>query len=153
MDREALELLFYAWMCLAASYLFMRNYRAYINALTNRLPGESWKAAWKRGAAEHDLNVQAQLQMFGSRWATAVGRLVVMGILVALSWFIVIAPFLAVLLLAHMGWGVYVTHHLGVTATPIYARLLKRDRATYRLLHAVLWPLHARRARARSDHQ
>lgn len=35
----------------------------------------------------------------------------------------------------------------------VYARLLKRDRITYRLLHAALWPLHATQAKNQSGNQ
>lgn len=147
MNRDTFELLIFVGMFLAASYLLMREFRAYLDAIFTRAPGESWGDVWKRARAEHVLNRNAQLEMFGSKWATVAGRLIVVGIVSALVWFLVAMPAVALLLAAYVGWGLYATRSLGLTANAVYARLLKRDRITYRLLHAALWPVHVRQAK------
>lgn len=153
MNRETFELLVFVGMCLAASYLLMREFRAYLDAIFSRTPGEPWADVWKRAHTEHDLNRKAQLEMFGSKWATVGGRLLVVGLVIAGVWFLAFLPVAALLLAAYVVWGVYATRALGLTATDVYARLLKRDRITYRLLHAVLWPLHAAQAKKQSGNQ
>lgn len=153
MNRETFGLLVFLGMCLAASYLLMREFRAYLEAIFSRAPGESWADVWKRAATEHDLNRKAQLEMFGSRWATVGGRLIVVAIVVALVWLFLVMPVLGVLLVAYIGWGLYATRSLGLTANVVYPRLLKRDRITYLLLHAALWPLHVRQGKAHSEKQ
>ena len=92
MNRETCELLIFVGMFLAASYLLMRGFRAYLDAIFTRAPGESWGDVWKRARAEHVLNRNAQLEMFGSKWATVAGRLIVVGIVIALVWFLVAMP-------------------------------------------------------------
>lgn len=146
MNRETLELMIFVGMCLAASYLLMREFRAYLDAVFSRAPGETWADVWKRAQSEHDLNRKAQLEMFGSKWATVAGRLFVVGLVIAGVWFLAFVPVAAVALAVYLAWGLYATRSLGLTANNVYARLLKRDRITYRLLHAALWPFHATQA-------
>lgn len=153
MNRETFELLVFLGMCLAASYLLMREFRAYLEAAFSRAPGEPWADVWKRAKGEHELNRKAQLEMFGSRWATVGGRLLVVAIVIAFVWFLVTVPLLAMLLVVYIGWGLYATRDLGLTANAVYPRLLKRDRITYLLLHAALWPLHVRQGKTKSGNQ
>lgn len=153
MNRETLELLVFVGMCFAASYLLMREFRAYLDAVFSRSPGEPWADVWKRAHAEHDLNRKAQLEMFGSKWATVGGRLLVVGLVIAGVWFLAFVPVASVLLAVYLAWGLYATRSLGLTANDVYARLLRRDRITYRLLHAALWPLYATQAKNQSGNQ
>lgn len=153
MNRETFELLVFGGMCLVASYLLMREFRAYLDAILGRAPGEPWASVWKRAQAEHDLNRKAQLEMFGSKWATVGGRLLVVGLVIAGVWFLAFIPLAAVLLAVYLAWGLYATRALGLKANDVYARLLKRDRITYRLLYAALWPLHATQAKNQSGNQ
>jgi len=54
-------------MCFAASYLLICEFRAYLDAVFSRSPGELFVDVWKRAHAEHDMNRKAQLKMFGSK--------------------------------------------------------------------------------------
>lgn len=153
MNRETFGLLMFVGMCFAASYLLMREFRAYLDAVFSRRAGEPWADVWKRARAEHDLNRKAQLEMFGSKWATVGGRMLVVGLSIAEAWFLAFLPVAAALLAVYVAWGLYATRALGLTSNDVYARLLKRDRITYRLLHAALWPLHAAKAKNKSGNQ
>jgi hypothetical protein len=153
MNRETLELLVILGMCFVASYLLMREFRAYLNAVFSRVSGESWVDVWRRAHVEHELNRKARLEMFGSKWATVGGRVFVMVLVAAGGWLLVFLPVVALLLVAYMAWGLYATGSLGLTANDVYSRLLRRDRFTYRLLHAALWPLHMAQAKNQSGNQ
>lgn len=65
----------------------MREFHAYLDldAIFTRAPGD----VWQRARAEHVLNRNAQFEMFYSKWETVAGRLIVVGIVIALGWFLV----------------------------------------------------------------
>lgn len=146
MDQETLELMVLSGMCLTGSYLIMREFRAYIDTALNRRQGESWGDVWKRAEQEHELNKQAQLEMFGSKWKTLSGRLCVMAVLLSCSWAMVFMPAAVIPVLAYFGLGAYVTRKNIPIDKQIYGRLLKRDRLTCRILYATLWPIYRPRS-------
>lgn len=85
MNRDTFDLLIFIGMFLAALYLLMREFRAYLDldAIFTRAPGD----VWQRARAEHVLNRNVQFEMFYSKWETVAGRLIVVGIVIALAWF------------------------------------------------------------------
>jgi hypothetical protein len=147
MNHGTLLMVFWILACLLASYMLVRHFRAYIDAIFARAPGQSWPDVFRKGNAEHEMNQRAKLEMFGSKWVTIGGHLLLISVLFLSLSLTAYAPYWALLMVAYFAWGLYDTQSLGFDENKSYKRLLKRDKLSYRLVHAALWPWHRSRSK------
>lgn len=91
---------------------------------------------------------RAAQQMFGTRRATnAVATLGAVIYVLILANALTTPGWLPVLLMGNLVFGLTVTALRGVTAGTLHRHLRVRDRIWFRLVHALLWPLHLLRGR------
>lgn len=142
MPRPMIEMVLMAIACAIVAAVLMWRYRAYIQALTERRPGESFLEAFQRGEKEHTLNQHAVETMMGGRLFTLLASIAAVlltgfSLIWALQgrWFGYVGGL-------YLAIGLVVSSRLNLRKHRQWARLGPIARQELRLAHAWLWPAH-----------